>query len=237
MEFRFIGTGGAFDFEYGNSAAWIQFRGKNILLDCGHAAYRRLREIGIAGKIDYMLITHFHDDHIGSLSTAILHQKHLRKPPEKVQILIPPGPVGAQFQDQLYAFLAHSLIQPEKYLDFVPLDTLDGIHAIDTSGKHVKDMLSFGFAFEDEQENVLFSGDLGDPGLIFRYAESLPQNKKIRIFHEVSFWRTDGVHSFYKDLEKYVNKWEFYGYHCNPTYAPEDSIIPLVANHPEFLFL
>ena len=235
MDFKFIGTGGAFDVEQGNSAAWVNLNGKHILLDCGHAVYQRLRDMGLAGKIDYFLVSHFHDDHIGSLSTAILHQKHLKKPAQKAKILIPEGENGKKFQTQLYDFLAFSLIKPENFIEFIPIESISGIHTLDTSGKHVRDMLTFGFAFEDETEIVLFSGDLGDPNMVFDYAESLPQDKKMTIFHELAFWDTDGVHSHYQDLQSKTEKWDIYGYHCNPAYAPADLGIKLVANHPEFL--
>lgn len=236
MKFRFIGTGGAFDFEQGNSAAWVELHGKKILLDCGHTVYRSMRQLGIAGQMDYILLTHFHDDHVGSLSTTILHQKHLKKPAARAKILIPPGETGARFQQQIYDYLAHSLIHPENYVDFVSTDEVPGLHVLDTSGKHVPEMITFGFGFEEENEIILFSGDLGDPNLIFSYAESLPKNKKIRIFHELSFWPASVVHSYYIDLEPHLNNWEIYGYHCNPTFAPADLAIPLVANYPEFLF-
>jgi len=162
MEFKFIGTGGAFDFEQGNSAAWVSLHGKQILVDCGHTVYNRLRKLGLAAKMDYFLLTHFHDDHLGSLSTTILHQKHLRKPAEKAKILIPPTGHGMQFQAQLYAMLAHSLIKPEKYVDFVSTDEVEGLHVLDTSFMHVPAMLSFGFGFEGDKEIALYSGDLGD---------------------------------------------------------------------------
>jgi len=235
MEFKFIGTGGAFDFEQGNAAVWVELNGNKILLDCGHTVYHRMRELGIAGKMDYFLLTHFHDDHIGSLSTTILHQKHLKRPTDRARILIPPGETGARFQEQIYAFLSHSLIKPENYLDFISTDEIPGLHILDTTGKHVPDMISFGFGFENETEIILFSGDLGDPNLVFEYAESLPRNKKIRIFHELSFWPTGTVHSHYKSLEPHLDTWEIYGYHCNPNFAPPDLKIPLVANHPEFM--
>jgi glyoxylase-like metal-dependent hydrolase (beta-lactamase superfamily II) len=229
MQIKFLGTGGAFDFEYGNSAAFLHFRGQRILVDCGNSVYRRLRETGLADHIDYILITHLHDDHVGSLNSTVLHHKYLLPEPRKARILIP----SEKFARELKAFMDHGLRGPEDYVDFLPIQTVPGIKAIDTYGLHIPEMQTFAYLFEDENEIVAYSGDLGDPNIIF---DSLPKNddRKIRVFHEMSFLRHD-VHTYYRDLMPRVDQYELYGYHLDPRQAPPDNTVPLLANFPDLL--
>ncbi len=230
MQIKFLGTGGAFDFEYGNSAAFIHFRGKRILLDCGNSVYRRLRQTGLADQIDYILITHLHDDHVGSLNSTVLHHKYLLAEPRKARILVP----TESFAKELQAFMNFGLRDPKNYADFLPLTELEGLTAVDTFGKHVDGMQTYGYIFEDEDEILAFSGDLGDSNIIF---DHLPEqsDKKIRVFHEMSFVRQDGVHTYYQDLNPRAEQYEIYGYHLDPRNAPADNKVPILADHPELL--
>ncbi|MEL6650270.1 MAG: MBL fold metallo-hydrolase [Bacteroidota bacterium] len=230
MQIKFIGTGGAFDYEYGNSAAYLHFRGQRILIDCGNSVYRRLRQTGLADQIDYILITHLHDDHVGSLNSTVLHHKYLLAEPRRARVLAP----SESFGKELKAFMNFGLRDPENYADFLPLDTLEGISAVDTFGKHVDGMQTYGYIFEDENEIVAFSGDLGDAQIIFDHLPS-ETDKKIRVFHEMSFIRQDRVHTYYQDLNHRVDQYEIYGYHLDPRNAPDDNRVPLVADFPDLL--
>ena len=231
MEVKFLGTGGAFTYEYGNSAAFIRFRGKNILVDCGNSVYKKLRESKLADHIDYILLTHFHDDHVGSLITTVLHHKYLLPNPRPAKILIP----SPEFQDLLGWFISFGMPHPEKYVDFIPLDSVEGIRAIDTFGMHIQHMQSYAYLFEDEEEIVAYSGDLGNPDIVFEHLSKFNGQKKIRVFHEMCFTPSDGVHSCYTDLMPHQKDFDIYAYHLDPRKEPKDNTIPLVANMPELL--
>lgn len=231
MEIKFLGTGGAFDHAYGNSAAWVTLGGKHLLVDCGNTVYHALRKTNLADHIDYLLITHLHDDHVGSLCTTILHHRYLLDSPRKARLLVPDG----DFRDQLYEFLRFGLIRPERYVDFLPLDTVPGLEEVNTYGLHVADMQSYGFIFEDEQEIVAYSGDLGDPNLMFRHLAARPSNKPIRVFHELAFDQTEGIHTYYRDLVPHLEQYRIWGYHIDPTQNPADNPVPLVAHQPGLL--
>ena len=236
MNIRFLGTGGAFDAHLGNSAAWLELNGSNILIDCGHSVYGKINELGLADKIDYILPTHLHDDHVGSLSTTILHQKHMRNPGRKAQILYEDSFHGRLMKERMAGYLSFSLIRPEEYLDFVPLETVQGIKAIDTTGHHVADMVTFGFLFEDGSDRVIYSGDMGTPRIIFDVVDSLPDDgKSLRIFHEVAFFHSNGVHTYYKDLVAMKGNHELYVYHSDPADAPADCTLEFVSKHPELM--
>lgn len=59
--------------EVGRSCHLLQFRGMTIMLDCGfHPGYKGTEGLPLfehveASKIDLLLITHFHIDHIAAL--------------------------------------------------------------------------------------------------------------------------------------------------------------------------
>ncbi len=228
---QFVGTGGAFDFAQGNSAALISFKGKKILLDCGHSVYPRLREKGLAGAIDYILLTHLHDDHVGSLSTLIFHQKYAEQ--KRAKLLYP----TADFGDLLHQFLAFSQQKPEEYSDFLPLWQFPngGISYIDTTGMHVPNMPTFAYIFEDEDEILCYSGDMGNAYLFMTHFEKYPTTKKVRIFNEIIFYPNIKSHCYYKELELLAAKYEVYGYHANHHEAPADNKIALVANFEELI--
>lgn len=230
IDIKFIGTGGAFDYERGNSAAWITFKGKKILVDCGHSVYPALRQKGLAQEMDYVLLTHLHDDHAGSLSTLIFHQKHIAQ--RKAQLLYP----TADFGDLLHAYLVFSQQRPEENSDFIPLWQFPGrgISYLDTTNMHVPGMPTFGYVFEDEDERLIYSGDMGNPQLILDYLRQNPTDKRVRIFHELTFFPGISAHCYYKDLEPLAAQYELYGYHLDKRYMPADNKILLVEDFEGF---
>ena len=230
MKIKFVGTGGAFDYLYGNSSAVIDFQQRKILLDCGHSVYPRLRALDAVDSLDGVLVTHLHDDHVGSLSTLLFHRYFM--PGSKRLTLYYPE---EKFRQQVYSFLSISMQQPEIYVDFQPLQTLPGVDFIDTYGRHVANMQTYAYVFSDSTNVMVYSGDLGDPHLV---AEQI-QLKKLHpsyVFHDICFLPNISAHAYYKDLERYLVNFPLLGYHCDASQNPADNKIPLVYNHPEFLF-
>ena len=223
IDIRFVGTGGAFDVAQGNSAAIVRCKNKTFLLDCGYTVYPRLRQLNHCDNIDYVLITHLHDDHVGSLSTFLGHQRYVSQCDE-VQLLHP----TAVFGDQLYAFLAHSMQRVEDKVRFVPLWTCPFVKAIDGTGTHIAAMTSFGYVFEDEDEIVVFSGDTGHPYLVYGFLHDLNPRKPVRVFHEATFTPNIKAHCFHKDLEMLAQKYPTWLYHLDASQKPDDCTIALV---------
>lgn len=230
MQIKFIGTGGAFDYEYGNSAAWVQFNGKNILIDCGFSIYPKLAQLDLIKDIDFVLITHLHDDHVGSLSTTFLHRKHNLSEPRPITLLYP----TESYREELDQFFSMILVDPSMYYTYAPLADFPGLEAIETSGYHKEHLSSFAYLFKEERSLTVYSGDLGNADWLFDKLKQRDENK-IRVFHDISFQMENNVHAFYKSLFKYVDDYEIYGYHHDPTLEPDDNIIPLVSNFPQFM--
>lgn len=222
MEIKMIGVGGAFDYQWYNSAAIIEISGKKVLLDCGNRVYSRLRELDMADGIDQILITHLHDDHVGSLSSLILHGVHLEKRDKPVELIFP----DPEFREQLNGFLSFSLGQPEKFFRFVDISETGYVEAINTFGMHVEDMQTYGYLFKDGDKTLAYSGDLGNSDVIFDYLRER-NYYNTTVYHDICFYEHVDAHCYYKAVEKHLNGFKIIGYHNDPDMKPADLKIPL----------
>lgn len=78
MKITFIGTGSAFNHDYGNNSAFLEFGDTNLLLDCGHDVPRNFEKLyDNVSKIDNIWISHMHGDHIGGLEEIAFKNKFI----------------------------------------------------------------------------------------------------------------------------------------------------------------
>ncbi len=234
IQIRFLGTGGAFDYELGNASAWVNWQGLEILIDCGSTIFSRLRTLELAGKEDYVFITHLHDDHVGSLCSYVLYRNFVLKHDQKTRIVVP----EPAFEDELYRYLAIGMTTPEHFVTFVQASEVsDKLRVIPTTDRHVPGMRSYAYLFEEEHEVLLYSGDMGDPDFLFSQLAPYA-GKKIRVFHDMAFEATEGVHAHYRDLQAklHIPYLDLFAYHLDPRMEPADNQVPLVANFPDLLF-
>ena len=77
MELRFLGRGGAFFVEEGNTAAFFIENKTLFLIDCGESVFSKIVQTGLLkeNQIEDVIcfITHLHGDHVGSLSSLIYY--------------------------------------------------------------------------------------------------------------------------------------------------------------------
>ena len=111
MKLTILGSGcPSVDLErHGPSALIDCGEGARILIDCGSGVTQRLLEHGIPGsKIDALLLTHLHSDHIVDLFQLIISSWHQGRPgPQKIY-----GPPGTQaYVDQLMKLWKPELTQ------------------------------------------------------------------------------------------------------------------------------
>lgn len=221
MQIKFLGTGGAFDVDFLNSAALLEFRDMNLLLDCGFTVFPTLIHKSLINKVDYILLTHLHNDHCGSLASLLLYKKIIEKSPRPI-IIYP----SEQFKHDLHTFLQLQIRDVDKYVEFVPLEQHDGITCIDTFGQHTENMQTYSYVFEDEYR-IAYSGDLGEPKALFDKLEKMPSMPTC-VYHDITFNPENKAHAYYKKLLPYMNGYELFGYHCDPTKNPPDNPIRLV---------
>ena len=233
---HFLGTGGAFDPAYGNSAALVGHRDQVLLLDCGFTIYPELTRRGLTGAFSGILLTHLHCDHSGSLANVLLHRAHRKTGPPPTLWYANDGQ-----RDDVTRLLTIQLKTPAKYADFQPaaaLPGLPGLHILDTFGRHSAAYPSFAFAFDDPADGarLAYSGDLAEPDFFFTWLDELPLARRVRVIHELAFERGAGGHTFYQDLLPYRARYpELFGYHCDPIQNPADNSIPLAHDTPELM--
>ncbi len=224
MKIKFLGTGGAFEPTYGNSAAILEMNQKSILIDAGFTIYPKLIELDLWRKPDYILLTHLHNDHCGSLANILLHSffyTNGRKPIILYQT--------EAFRDQIINFLNIQLKEANKYAEFKPITDISGISFLDTFNRHSKNFQTYSFIFEEADERLVYSGDLGDCQFLFNYLSTLPP-LPTQVYHDISFDLENKGHAFYTDLMTYQTQYPILGYHCDPSQEPAGNTIPLVYN-------
>jgi glyoxylase-like metal-dependent hydrolase (beta-lactamase superfamily II) len=229
---HFLGTGGAFDFAYGNSAALVGHRGQRLLLDCGFTVYPELARRDLTGAFGGILLTHLHCDHSGSLANLLLHRAHLQTgPPPTIWY------ASAPFLEDLVRLLTVQLKTPFKYADFQPLSGLAGVRSLDTFGRHSAGYKSFAYVFEDGDERLVYSGDLAEPDFLFAWLATLPPTRRTCVLHDITFAPDGGGgHTYYRALLPHFARYpELFGYHCDPTRNPPENPIPLVYDSPDWL--
>ena len=223
----FLGAGGAHDVHLGNSAALLTWEGETFLIDCGFTVYPRLVQKNLVEKPQAILITHLHDDHIGSLSALLYHRHFLSK--------LPPTPLLAgtpELRQKLHTYLTYlmgelmerfaTILAPEAYRPY--------LKSFDTSGLHMPHMPSAAYLFTSPSLNLLYSGDIGKPVPALPSLATLPT---LWVFHDLAFHRTP-THAHYTELIPFYEQgYNLWGYHCDPAQAPPDNPIPLV--HSTFL--
>lgn len=83
LNLQMIGTGGAFAKKYFNNNGLLSTEDFTLLIDCGITAPLALHHLGKSlEKIDAILITHIHGDHVGGLEELAFRMKfiHEKKP-------------------------------------------------------------------------------------------------------------------------------------------------------------
>lgn len=225
IELQFVGTGGAHDVSIGNSSALVEVGGERVLLDCGFTVYPRLAALHKVDELDAVLVTHLHDDHVGSLS-ALLYHRYFAPGSERLKLYYPDA-----FADTLMGWLGYAMQRPEDFCTPVPLSEVKGIDPIDTYGRHFAGMPTYGYHFYDGEDSVVFSGDLADTDYLFGYLEAQGIAPRV-VYHDVSLYETP-VHAHYRAVARYLDRYSIVGYHHNHTHNPDDNPVPLAGLLPQ----
>jgi ribonuclease BN (tRNA processing enzyme) len=77
----FIGTGSAFNHNLGNNSAYLKRNSTLLLIDCGGTVFHRIQNLNLLQDVErlYVVITHMHPDHVGSLGDLIFYTYYMMK--------------------------------------------------------------------------------------------------------------------------------------------------------------
>lgn len=194
MELNFLGKGCAFYPLYGNTCAYFVHGKELYLLDCGESAFEQLYKKINLGEIEraYVIVTHLHADHVGSLGTMIsyffcvLHKPVYVIHPETtiVDLLTLEGIDKAGYE----------------YCTRLP-ENGAGLSAEPIEVKHAEDMKCYGYLLRDSEECIFYSGD---SAMVPEKVRKLFLAGEIdRIYHDTATQPSDH-HGFYERLEEVI---------------------------------
>lgn len=222
-----MGFGGAFEPQWGNSSVLIERENDSLLLDCGYTVYPDLMEADLLSIPDAILLTHLHNDHCGSLANLLLHRVYVEKR-SPIPIAVPDHDMLKEVRE----FLSLQMGSLSSYVEFMLVDELEGVKALETTGLHSKGYRTYAFVFQNDKGRIIYSGDLADSEFILK--ETRPSKEDL-VFHDISFDRDQRTHAYYKDIQEKEWPCPVFGYHHNPEECPDDFELFLVANQDEFL--
>ncbi len=194
MKLNFLGKGCAFYPLYGNTSACFISGKELFLMDCGETAFEQLYRKIDFGEIEraYVLITHLHADHVGSLGTMIsyfgcvLHKPiHVIHPETTIVELLTLEGISKSFYH---------------YHKTLPVNDA-GVCAEPVEVHHAEDMKCYGYLLRDEETCVFYSGDSAE--LPVCILEQFLEGKVDRIYHDTATQPSDH-HGYYRKLEEVV---------------------------------
>ncbi|WP_368489582.1 MBL fold metallo-hydrolase [Clostridium sp. BJN0013] len=154
----FIGMGSAFNTEMGNTSAFVKQNGSLLLIDCGGTVFHRLQELNLFDGLEnlYIIVTHTHPDHVGSLGEVIFYSYYILK---HIPTIFFPN------KELIEGFLTSIGVSVEMY----KLNSCERIDADDIqlgkfsieflSVSHVDTIPAYGFIMKIKEKSFYYSGD------------------------------------------------------------------------------
>ncbi|MCB2295848.1 MBL fold metallo-hydrolase [Clostridium algoriphilum] len=154
----FIGTGSAFNTELGNTSAVIRKNNSTILIDCGGTVFHRLQQSNIFEGLEnlYIVITHTHPDHVGSLGDVIFYSYYILK--NRPTIFFPNKELIQKFltsigvSDEMYHLNSSYMVDVN--------DTQFGDFSLEfLPANHVDTIPAYSFIMKLNEKKFYYSGD------------------------------------------------------------------------------
>jgi ribonuclease BN (tRNA processing enzyme) len=124
LQIQMIGTGSAFSKKFYNNNALVSCNGFTLLVDCGITAPRALYELDIPlNRIDGLLITHIHADHVGGMEEFAFRLKYTFK--HVMKLFVPAKVLDTLWNQSLRGGLenkAEGLAGLEDYFEVIVLE-------------------------------------------------------------------------------------------------------------------
>lgn len=194
LDIKFLGIGGAFDIEEGESSAIFETKmGKKLLIDCGYTSYVYLKKNSLVDKIDRVFVTHTHSDHISGLSTLIYERFFVYNNTTLIECHESVAPRVKQYLDlcghpeEQYQINVGNVFIEDEGISITKIDTGSNhwpVNSFPNSG------LLFHFDTGDDYAIVIYSGDINVPitdlmpNEMYPFVYEKPEN--VFIFHDMT---------------------------------------------------
>jgi len=227
LDIKFLGIGGAFDIDEGQSSALLETKsGKKNLIDCGYTSYLYLKKNKITQEIGKVFITHTHSDHISGLSDLIYDRFFIYAKQTNIECTPEVAVRIKSYLDICGHPEEQYTISTEKYL-YIEEDSIS-VTKIDTTKHHwpVNNFPNSGFIFHfktgeshDDYVVLIYSGDINIPitnlmdPLDYPFVYEKPEN--VFIFHDMtSLSHIQNPHTNFELLEPIANEFKnLFTYH------------------------
>jgi metal-dependent hydrolase (beta-lactamase superfamily II) len=161
MELQFTGIGSAFNTELGNTSAFIREKNSMFLIDSGGTVFHKLKTLRLFEALEnlYIIITHTHPDHVGSLGEVIFYAHYIQK--IKPFIFFPDKNLlnniffGIGVGNEMYTLQCteNAVISDENF---------GNIEIEFTKVSHTKTMPAYGFFLKLQGMSLYYGGDADD---------------------------------------------------------------------------
>lgn len=155
MKLIFLGSGACFYPKLHNTSAYFTYNNNLVLLDCGETVYERLLQCEDIENYEqiYVVLTHLHADHVGSLGSLLSYCKCVLK--KRIYVIYP--------GEQVCKLLSLMGIADDFYYYKKTLgNELEGLRITPIKVSHALDMECFGYEIQCEKNHVYYSGDASD---------------------------------------------------------------------------
>ena len=195
MELKFLGRGAAFNPKEGNNSAYFIEDNNLFLIDCGESVYRELIVRNILEGIDniYIMITHTHSDHIGSIGTLASYVYY--KMNNKIKIIIPNNPDKNKYLNYIENILeATNCLNKYDLVNESELDnkykSFDNIRYYETI--HSSSLTCYCIVFDTNNGYIYYSGDSKETSTVERL---IKEDKEIdKMYFDVTLNEGENCH-------------------------------------------
>ncbi|TQR28969.1 MBL fold metallo-hydrolase [Lysinibacillus sphaericus] len=158
---KFIGSGSAFNTKLGNTSAYYKIGNQMLLIDCGSNIFHRIKEHNLLEGIEhiYVLITHTHADHVGSLADFIFYSYYCHGEMAKSNVS-----VYSVYDVKIEELLAINGIIPgvQCLIKKCQSDTPYSLHfckVLFEKSSHVKEIPSYSIELSIDDKLIYYTGD------------------------------------------------------------------------------
>lgn len=207
MELTFTGRGAMLNPQEGNNAAFFEDDNNFFLIDCGEDVASKLIDMGklTSSKDYYLLITHTHSDHIGSIGT--LQQYLYWICGKKLKIVF-----GKEIEHdyEIMTILTSFGIVPGTY-EIVDTSSLDNNFSLFKSIRYRKSnhgdvpIKSASIIINTNDGNILYTGDIADDEVIRSFLSENTKDSIDKMYIDTSLKKSP-VHLSLEQLSKVIPK-------------------------------